>query len=440
MSKYTINQTFGIDEIPPQDCPTYIDRPVHDSFKYNITHEKQHLIIFGASKQGKSWLVEKYCPSFLRIGCHTSFNLHSILKHIMEQLGLFIGNIQKTSIEETTESSELGSKVSGGLFGVLKGGISEKQQDGEKSTSAETLSYNSIDIEDLTSVIKAIKDRIENNFIVIENFHYLKQEIQYSFAMTLREFLYYDIRFIIIGIWKDNTKLTTMVPDLAGRIIPLDIGDWEKDELIKVTEKGSNALNIKFSSEIIDYLTSKCGRNIGIFKLVLKQFCMFNGVYETQEEIKTLDNLELAKNATVSIHRQLIGPLIERIDFLAGAKEPSDRGVRYFLIKAIMEIIAESPVNELLNGINRVHIIDKIAQYGEYSIEGHIKYQLRNIHKKEELPSHEHTTIPLFYYDESRDRLFIVESSLLCAANSETFDLKTILGPQERYIKNARDN
>lgn len=80
------------------------------------------------------------------------------------------------------------------------------------------MTYTNINWESTGEVIRAIKESISNNFIVLDNFHDLKQDVQKEFATALREFLFHHIRVIFVSVWKESTKINARVPDLGNRV------------------------------------------------------------------------------------------------------------------------------------------------------------------------------------------------------------------------------
>lgn len=50
---YTLLDTFGCPECPPQDCPTFLERNVHRNFQ-NALKSYNIIVVFGESRQGKN--------------------------------------------------------------------------------------------------------------------------------------------------------------------------------------------------------------------------------------------------------------------------------------------------------------------------------------------------------------------------------------------------
>lgn len=290
-------------------------------------------------------------------------------------------------------------------------------------------------------MISAIKNNIRDNFIVIENFHYLNNSVQKEFASSLREFLYHKIRVIIVGVWKETTKIASYVSDLSNRCEYIDIGDWLKPDLLEVLKKGDIAMNTNISPEVVNLFVENSGYNIGIFKSLLKNYYKIYGIHETiTGDKRILDDIEIANRAIDKSYMELIVPVLERIETLATQKKRGSKGMRYYIVKAILSIMDRTSSDNLLNGIPFQDISNEVNNYEGVNFDsGNIKQELIQLHLREETGKSNKgmniNLIPLFYFDRSKNngKLFILESALIAAKNHGT-GLNEILGSVENYV------
>lgn len=63
-----------------------------------------------------------------------------------------------------------------------------------------------MDLDNITQFVSAIKKKLKDEYIVLDNFHYLNPEVQRQFCSMLKEFNYENIKVIIIGVWKEASK------------------------------------------------------------------------------------------------------------------------------------------------------------------------------------------------------------------------------------------
>jgi hypothetical protein len=443
-TKYTLEEVYGIGEIPPEDCPTYIVRTAHKDFSYAVQHEKQHIVVYGASRQGKTWLVEKYCPNFIRVGCDAKFTREELFKAILHELGVKVGNVQTGSKIEVTGEGKIEGKGSLDVPLIGKKELTAGGRLNVSDGSNEQFTYVNISLSNQTEVVSAIKKHIGGRFIVIENFHYLDPAVQKTFASSLREFLYSQIRVIIVGVWKETTKLVSLASDLSNRVEPIDIGDWKEDELLEIVINGDKSLNTQTDLTIVQRFIENSGRNVGIFKSLMKNFCKVNGIYETQKSRTVLNDIDRAEEAIEKSYQEVIVPTLDRIHKLATSKRGGRKGLRYYIVRALLDIMATSDVDTLIKGIPLNDIVTKIQNYKEETFQPqNIKQELMVLHLRDETVSLEgqedgttHANfIPLFYYDQGKDRVFIVESALLAACRSGKVNLSSFLYSKQTYIK-----
>ncbi|WP_454258266.1 hypothetical protein [Pseudoxanthomonas mexicana] len=52
----------------------------------------------------------------------------------------------------------------------------------------------------------------------MENFHYLTDEVQQQFAFDLRAFQELGVRFVILGVWREQNRLAQFNGDLLGKV------------------------------------------------------------------------------------------------------------------------------------------------------------------------------------------------------------------------------
>lgn len=422
--KYDVKNVFGCNEQVPKNCPTFFEREVHKQFK-NALISKNIIVVYGESKQGKTWTIEKYCPNQCRIGCTNDMELLRLKVSILEKLGLPFetGHYERvTTFEKERE---------GGISTSFKA-VSLKHGRKKSNSTRETLTgdYQTINIDDNNAYINAIKQIIRERWIVLDNFHYLDPEIQRQFCSMLKEFNYHNIKIIILGVWKESSRISALAPDLGNRCVHIDIGTWSNQELEQVCNQGEKALNIKFSEEIIQYSVGKCANNIGIFKDFLEQLCLSWDIHQTQKTIKTLNNLSSAQGIIQKyVTNEFINPLRDRLRNLAipSRVRKEAKHVRERIVLALLQLLIDKDVSVIRNGILLSDVLAQIER--EYCYSSILKLSRSNIvqelgvlHKRGETRGAIGNFIPLFYFDKSNNKVFILEPNL--------FVIKSIF-PQE---------
>lgn len=254
---------------------------------------------------------------------------------------------------------------------------------------------------------------------MFDNFHYLTPQIQQQFCSLLKEFNYHGIRIIIVGVWKDASRITALAPDLVNRCEHIDVGTWSIDELKTVANKGSKALNVDIDSQALDSFCNLSANNVGIFKDYLQKYCQKFNVFETQEHRITLRNNDLCVKATEEVTSEAYKPLYDRIMNLAKPqrKAKDSKFMRLKIVIAILHLIIENDTQNLQSGLPLTTIkntADKLSgMRNEAPIPvSNLTQELGLLHLREENRQTGINFIPLFYFDKVNKKLLILEPTL----------------------------
>lgn len=401
-------EVFGVSN---EQIASYIERDEVDAKFIEGLDRNKHIIVYGASKQGKTALTNKHLSEdkFIRVNCAPQTTSIDIYKSILRQLGVEFE-------EERTEknSDEISAKLS--LKARVKipflGGGEAGAEGGGKSARGKDIKYKSIEFnlalpQDVSEILKAIEF---NRRIILENFHYLDEDIQKELAFHLRVFEDSNILFIVLGIWREKNRLAQFNGDLQDRLIEIPVEPWEIKDFKKVVNLGEKLLKISFN-EIIEELTTNSFDSIGVFQELCKETCLAGSVYENQkEEVKlTTAHLNLAKEKKLDDYS---GRHIRSIETFVEQRAKSSSEVplyiAYYFIKYLFSLNFES----IQEGIKRPDLhegIKKIHHRPDDVRASDISYFLHNIVssqiKKSIIP-------PLFDYDISTRKIKIIDSTL----------------------------
>ena len=86
-----VNEVYGVSN---QMIETYIEREKVDSLFLDGLQRRKHIIVYGASKQGKTSLTNKHLKEtdYVKINCSTGTTIIDIYKSILRQLNVEILN------------------------------------------------------------------------------------------------------------------------------------------------------------------------------------------------------------------------------------------------------------------------------------------------------------------------------------------------------------
>ena len=183
-----VEDVFGVSG---KQVESYVERDdVDDKFKDALRTDKQ-IIIFGASKQGKTALVKKYInyDDNILISLSPKTTLKDIYKSILRKSGVTL----KTSYTEGTgDSTKVNARASiqGAVALVLKGKVGvgiEKDRHDKIEDKYEEIEFNLELPDDVSDLIHRIGSK---KVVILENFHYLPEaaeDIYDNFFVTFQE-------------------------------------------------------------------------------------------------------------------------------------------------------------------------------------------------------------------------------------------------------------
>lgn len=423
---YSLIDTFGCTEVPPQDCPTFLERSVHRQFK-NALKSYNIIVVYGESRQGKTWTIERYCPNQLRIGCNAEMDIRALKEEMLHLVNTEVLQVEHTITDEYSEGESSSAVIEGGMHADTQLGISgQLKSSAGLDTSAshahkETVktSYPTVDMTSSAEFVDVIKAKSNGKFFVFDNFHYLHPSVQQQFCSLLKEFNYKGIKIIIVGVWKDASRITSLASDLLNRCQHIDIGSWNDEELEMVVEKGEQALNIEIAGKAKELYKTCCAKNIGIFKDFLQKYCQRFDIEQTQSAKKVLDSVETARDVANEVVLEAFKPLRDRAVNLALPQrvKKDSKHMRQKIVIAIMELIVNNDIEIIQQGIGINSIaaqIDKLCEeLGDEKINiSNLTQELGLIHLREENRQTGSNFIPLFFYDRSNKKLLVIEPTI----------------------------
>jgi len=405
-------EVFGVQN---KDILSYVKRKeVDDRFEDSLKEEK-HIIIYGSSKQGKTSLIRKHLKADdkIQVNCDRNAQTEDIYKSILRSAGIKLQIMSESSTGmESGGTAKFKFKalipIWGGVETESEANINRRR---EKVTQIQEIPINIAIAHDVCDSLKEINfDKI----IVLENFHYLSDEVQKQLSYDLRTFHDRGIKFIIIGIWREKNKLFKNNGELADRVIEIPVEPWKTENFESVIELGSKELNIEFDSDIKSQIINVSFGNVGLLQELCKNYCIENGVNEKLVTKRILSNQEVLEKAISFKVEEYSSRHISALDTIANASSYEEGlFMPYYLVK----ILVKSSIEELLNGISRTEITSRIAKIhhkGTGLRDGDITYLLNNIAKIQHKAS---ISPPLFDYNVSNRSLKIIDSTLLFYLN-----------------------
>ncbi|MEZ9464970.1 hypothetical protein AB4178_25150 [Vibrio splendidus] len=407
-----VEDVFGVSG---KQVASYVERVhVDDKFKDALRTDKQ-IIVYGSSKQGKTALVKKYIPYDDNI--HISLSPKTTLKDIYQSILRKSGVVLKTSYTEGTgDTTKVKSKASiqGAVAMVVKGKVEvglEKDRTAKTDEQYDEIEFNLELPDDVADLIHRVGHK---KVVILENFHYLPEELQRTFAYDLRTFQDLKVRFIILGVWKEANRLAQYNGELQDRVYEIPVEPWLEEDFREITRKGEELLNIKFATVILEQCIENAFSSVGVFQELLKNTCFESGVVNKQSSSVFLEDVEAFERAITSKTEEYSGRHLRNLESIAcgnGVQISKDKPLPYFLQYYIVMHILEVGYRGLNGGITKEALLHGIKQVH---------------HRKDELKGTQMTTVlkgltelqvnkgispPVIAYDSNSRQLKVVDST-----------------------------
>jgi hypothetical protein len=302
----TANQVFGVKKA--YELINYIEREGIDDIFLNSLVNGKHVSLYGASKTGKSSLIERHIGNAERLYVQCSPNW-GYADFIDGLLNAAYGRTQQTI--ETIEDRQSTTSTGFGVRAKTAGWSARLERDFTKNTrqvvrNVDSRTYNLVNHGDLVRLFEDLgfgrsKDYSDNLFIIVDDFHKLSDDAQTSISnLAKMVFDNANVVLICVGIWAEEQKLSSLCPELLGRCEEINCNVWSKDNLELVAENGSAMLNISFPEGFGSAVAKEACGSVFIVQEACAEACRQVGIDQaspTPMKIEaTLNAINIVKN------------------------------------------------------------------------------------------------------------------------------------------------
>lgn len=410
MTKLT--EVFGVSADP---VLSYIVRENIDGLFTTVLKEDKHIVVYGASKQGKTALVSRYLPYDKNIVVRLSpnTNVEDIYSSILRQCGV---EIETGSVEEKASeaSANLGIKAKATLwfFGEGEASASGGIKSADKSQrTSKTVPFNLAVAQDIAELLNSVGFKKK---IVLENFHYLTEEKQRQLSFDLRSFQEMGIIFVVLGVWRQKDKLRIYCPDLTDRVVDVAVEPWSNDEFRSVAAQGAKHLNLEFDEQVIRRCVENSFGSIGVYQELVKHTCIAAGVQEYKPSSQRIADVKLADRAIKEKSDQYGATHQQALELIASGnvthskeKEKAPLHLPYYLVRTILEM----GYGGLANGASRSEITDLIKQHHHRRDDVRGSDMSNLLHNLSSLQHKKGINPPLIDYDIGKRQLYAIDST-----------------------------
>lgn len=402
---------------------SYVERRNVDTKIKKALRSDRQIVVYGASKQGKTALVSKYISydDNIIIRLAPNSDLSGIYQSILRQAGILL-KISYTEVRKRELRSDIRAKIKAA---VALFGAAEAETGGSVKSGADlTKNFQEIpfNLELSQDVGELLIKKDNKKFIILENFHYLSEEIQRQFSYDLRTFQEMGVRFIILGVWREKDRMSQYNGDLLDRVEEIAVEPWNKDDFHKIAQKGSEMLNIIISRPIIEECANASFGSVGVFQELLKEVCIEAGVLDDTGGLTSIDNKVFLEKAVKTKTRAYSGRHQRALESLAsGLSTSSTLHLPYYLVK----ILLENGFDYVSQGISKEALEEKIIKMHHKSDEVKTASITQMLNSLAEVQNKKDINPPILGYDNNTRLLQVVDSTFNFFMKNA--DLKNIL-------------
>ncbi|WP_374264568.1 hypothetical protein [Zoogloea sp.] len=407
-------EVFGVSRDP---VSSYIERSAVDAALEAALKESRQIIIYGSSKQGKTALLQRHIPDKRRITVHCgpTTTAEDLYRSFLRQLQVEIVS------EKTAETSrEVSTSISAKFTAILPffgGGEAEAKGEATagavQGTTRQTIEFNLAVAQDVGELL--LKVGAVNLFHVLENFHYLSDDVQRQLAFDLRTFEEMGLRFVILGVWRERNRLVQYNGDLQDRLAEVPVEPWEVADFERVVATGGPFLNVTFDQAIKDQIFDEAHGSIAVVQELLKKTCEKVGVVEFSPQPVVISDSALLREAICEKVEEYSARHIRSLESIAAGsrtRRATETAAALYLPYYLVKVMVHRTYDELKEGIERKTLQLMIQQLHNSPDNVRTSDVTGMLSRLPALQANARIVPPLFDFDPGTRRVKVVDSTL----------------------------
>jgi hypothetical protein len=276
------------------------------------------VVVTGHTKSGKTVLARKILPHGKAVWVEAGMisQEEEFWQIIVDGMGL-TQEYEKQVTEGTTKTLGTEGKAEAGFLvvkasGQLSWDFSHERED--TISSSRHLSSRVVALQGLRNSLTPL---------VIDDFHYLPNELQGNLVRALKPLIFDGLPVVIIAIPHRRYEAMKVEREMTGRIMPIDIPPWTEDELKFIPDTGFSLLGYTISSEGTLRLARESIGSPHLMQDFCRSICRLKGLRKSSQ----LQELPLSSNEIDSVFREVAQnmgrPMFEKL--ARGPRQRSDR-------------------------------------------------------------------------------------------------------------------
>jgi len=413
-------ETLDVFGIKKNQVESYVERTEVDGMFVDALQTDRQIIVYGSSKQGKTSLVDKHLPykDNVVVSLTPKYTLIDIYKSVLSSMDVEIVSSTQSSTGTASESS-ISAKFKAmipSLISIESGAEKKEKSDQNESVNRVAIEINLALPNDVANIIS--KTGNKDKYVILENFHYLDEEIQKEFSFDLRSFLELGINFVILGVWKEKNRLIQFNGDLLERLTEVPVEPWKKEDFRRVISIGEEKLNIQFSTEIKTKIIESAFDSIGVVQELLKVTCINSGVNKRSNKLFCVDDIAKYEEAAAEKAEDYSARHIRALEAISEGRkttnnpksnDPKDMPLYlpYYTVKAFLRF----DFSDVLEGIKRNVLETRIKEFHHRPNDVRAGDMSNLLHNFAKLQSEKFISPPIFDYDKTTKTIRVIDST-----------------------------
>lgn len=413
-----LEQVFGVSR---DQVATYIEREAVDNALALALKETRQIIIYGSSKQGKTSLLHRHVKSENRVTVHCgpAMTAEDIYRSFLRQR-----NVEIVTEKSSGTSRDLGTSISAkftALIPFFGEGSAETKGEAKAGTRQDekrkAIEFNLANAQDVGELLHQVE--VSGVFFhVLENFHYLTDDVQRQMAFDLRTFEEMGLRFVILGVWRERNRLVQYNGDLQDRIAEVPVEPWDVPDFQRILDVGSGILRVTLSPEVGARIFTEAHGSVAVVQELLKKVCERAGITESIPDDKPaihLADLAQLQSAIKDKVAEYAARHIRSLESIAAgsrARRTTEEVSALFLPYHLVRVMVHRTYNELKDGIERKTLQQLIQDKHKTPDNVRTSDVTGMLSRLAALQANQNIVPPLFDFDPGTRRLKVVDSTL----------------------------
>lgn len=237
------------------------------------------LTVAGPTKTGKSVLLQHVLDNPAWVDSQGIDSVNVLWTRLADELGVWSRVGLEVSRSDTGEAHLEGE---GGFAPVAKLGA------GGKYAVTDATGDNYSVERPLGPAVKEALRRTRRP-VVIDDFHFVARGVQREIVRALKPLVLAGVPIMLVSISHRLRDVVAAEPDMGGRVRTLDVSFWELEDLLVISRKGFEVLNIEDVDDAIGQrLASESYGSPHLMQQFCREVCKGDGIRESLHEPRRL--------------------------------------------------------------------------------------------------------------------------------------------------------